>query len=173
MEGTRKILRWIDALSEWTGKAVSFGILGLAFVIGYEVVMRYGLDDPTIWVHEFSVMLFGTAMIISGAYTLRYNGHIAMDIAYGRLSERTRAILDVVTCFALTLPFLVVLIWFGGERAWKSLIRLEHDSTQWAPPIYPFRLMLPIGAFLFLLQSLAKLVRDFIIIFGGKSEAGR
>lgn len=165
MEGISKILDAIDSLSEWTGKAVSFLLLALALVIGYEVVMRYGFDDPTVWVHEFSVMLFGTAMIISGAFTLRFNGHIAMDILYGMCSDRVRAILDVITFFLLTLPFLLVLTWFGGERAWRSLITLEHDSTQWAPPIYPFRIMLPIGAFLFLLQSLAKLVRDFVIIF--------
>ena len=173
MEGTRKILESIDALSEWTGKAVSFLILGLALVIGYEVIMRYGLDDPTVWVHEFSVMLFGTAMIISGAYTMRLKGHVAMDVVYGMFSERTRAILDVITYFLLTLPFLLVLMWFGGERAWKSLITLEHDSTQWGPPIYPFRIMLPVGAFLFFLQSLAKLVRDLVIVFGRKGQAER
>ena len=50
MEGTLKILGAIDALSEWTGKAVSFLILGLALVIGYEVIMRYGLSNPTTWV---------------------------------------------------------------------------------------------------------------------------
>ena len=170
MERTRRILQSIDALSEWTGKAVSFLILGLALVIGYEVVMRYGFNRPTVWVHEFSVMLFGTAMIISGAYVLRFNGHIAMDIVYGMLSERHKAIMDVITFFLLTLPFILVLLWFGGERAWKSLLTLEQDSTQWAPPMYPLRIMLPIGAFLFLLQSLAKLARDFVIIFGGKSQ---
>jgi TRAP-type mannitol/chloroaromatic compound transport system permease small subunit len=170
LEGTLKILGAIDALSEWTGKAVSFLILALALVIGYEVIMRYGLNNPTTWVHEFSVMLFGTAMIISGAYTLRFNGHITMDIVYGTLSERTRAVLDVVTYFILTLPFILVLLWFGGERAWKSLITLEQDSTQWAPPIYPFRIMLPLGAFLLLLQSLAKLARDLMIIFGERRE---
>jgi TRAP-type mannitol/chloroaromatic compound transport system permease small subunit len=170
LEGTLKILAAIDALSEWTGKAVSFLILALALVIGYEVIMRYGLNDPTVWVHEFSMMLFGTAMIISGAYVLRYDGHIGMDIVYNMFSERGRAILDVITFFVLTLPFLLVLTWYGGERAWKSLITLEHDSTQWGPPLYPFRIMLPIGAFLFFLQSLAKLVRDFAIIFGRKRE---
>ena len=166
----RKILQSIDALSEWTGKAVSFLILALALVIGYEVVMRYGFDRPTVWVHEFSVMLFGTAMIIGGAYVLRFDGHIGMDIVYGMFSVRGRAILDVITYFVLTLPFLLVLMWYGGERAWKSLITLEQDSTQWGPPLYPFRIMLPIGAFLFFLQSVAKLVRNFVIIFGGKSE---
>lgn len=170
MEREWKILRSIDALSEWTGKAVSFLILGLALVIGYEVVMRYGLNRPTVWVHEFSVMLFGTAMIIGGAYALRFNGHITMDIVYGMFSERGKAILDVITYFALTLPFILVLMWYGGERAWRSLITLEHDSTQWGPPLYPLRIMLPLGAFLLFLQSLAKLARDFVIIFRGRTE---
>ena len=170
MDGIWKILRLIDDLSEWTGKAVSFLILGLGFVFCYEVVMRYAFDRPTIWAHEFSAMLFGTAMIISGAYVLRFDGHIAMDILYNRFSVRGRAILDVITYFVLTLPFLLVLIWFGGVSAWRSLISLERDSTFWGPPIYPLKIMLPIGAFLFLLQTLPKLVRDLALVFGGKGE---
>ncbi|MBN1104784.1 MAG: TRAP transporter small permease subunit [Deltaproteobacteria bacterium] len=149
---------------------MSFLILVLAIVIGYEVLMRYGFDSPTVWVHELSVMLLGTAMIISGAFTSRYNGHMSMDIVYGMFPRRGRVILDIVTSFLLTLPFVVVLLWFGGERAWRSLITLEHDSTQWGPPIYPFIMMLPVGAFLLFLQTLAKLVRDFIILFSGKRE---
>ena len=163
-----KVLRWIDTLSEWTGKAVSYLIFMLAVVIGIEVVMRYAFDRPTIWVHEFSAMLFGTAMIISGAYVMRYQGHIPMDIIYNKLSVKGKAIMDVITFFLLTLPFVVVLIWYGGATAWRSFVRLEHDSTQWGPPIYPFRLMLPIGAFLFLLQTVAKLIRDFRIIAKGE-----
>jgi TRAP-type mannitol/chloroaromatic compound transport system permease small subunit len=170
LDGIGKILRLIDALSEWTGRAVSFLILGLAFVLCYEVVMRYGFDRPTIWAHETSSMLFGTAMIISGAYVLRFDGHIGMDVVSSRFSVRGRAILDVITYFVLTLPFLLVLIWFGGVSASRSLITLEHDSTYWGPPLYPLRIMLPIGAFLFFLQSLAKLAHDLAVVFGGKGE---
>ncbi|MDQ7785178.1 MAG: TRAP transporter small permease subunit [Desulfomonilaceae bacterium] len=170
MDGIQKILQFIDALSECTGKAASFLILALALVFCYEVVMRYCFDSPTVWAHEFSAMLFGTAMITSGAYVLRFDGHIGMDVVYNMFSVRGRAILDVITYFVLTLPFLFVLIWFGGGRAWKSLITLEHDSTQWGPPLYLFRIMLPIGALLFFLQTLPKLARDLAVVFGGKTE---
>jgi TRAP-type mannitol/chloroaromatic compound transport system permease small subunit len=171
MEKIMKGLRFVDSISEWTGKVVSFLIFVLAFFVGYEVIMRYGFNSPTIWVNDLSTMLFGTFIIIGGAYTLRDGGHVNMDVIYGRFSSKRRALLDLITFVILTLPFLGVMLWKGWEAAWKSLITLEHDSTQWGPPIYPFRLMLPLGAFLILFQALAKFVRDLMIVIkGGKGD---
>jgi TRAP-type mannitol/chloroaromatic compound transport system permease small subunit len=107
-----------------------------------------------------SAMLFGTFIILGGAYTAKEQKHVNMDILYSRFSKRGRAVLDIVTFFVLTIPFLGILLWKGGEGAWRSLVTGEHDSTQWGPPLYPFRLMLPLGAFLFLLQAIAKFIRD-------------
>ena len=157
-------------MNEWIGKAFSYLVLILAVIVGYEIVMRYGFNRPTIWVNELSAMLFGTFMIIGGAFTARYNGHVGMDIVYGMLSVKKRAILDVISFFILFVPLLGVLVWKGGASAWKSVMILEHDSSQWGPPLYPIRIMLPLGALLFLLQASAKMVRDVIVLFGGDKE---
>jgi len=167
----KSILSIIDSISEWVGKVFSFLILFLALIVGYEIIMRYVLNRPTIWVHEMSAMTFGTFIILGGAFTARYNGHIGMDIVYGLVSVRKRAILDVISYFILFIPLLGVLIWKGGASAWKSVLILEHDSSQWGPPLYPLRIMLPVGAALYLLQASAKLVRDLIILFGGEDPA--
>jgi TRAP-type mannitol/chloroaromatic compound transport system permease small subunit len=171
MESLEKVLTFIDSLSEWTGKAVSFLIAVLALVVGYEVVMRYAFDRPTVWVHEASAMLFGTFIIIGGAHTLRYSGHVPMDMIYNKFSKRGKAIMDVITFFLLMLPFVGILIWKGADAAYGSTLILERDSTQWGPPIYPFKWMLPIGAFLLFLQAMAKLVRDLVIVFKGDQGA--
>jgi len=166
----KRILSLIDSMNEWVGKTASYLILVLAVIVGYEIVMRYGFNRPTIWVNELSAMLFGTVMIIGGAFTARYNGHVGMDIVYNRLSVRKRAVLDVISFFLLFLPLLGVLVWKGGASAWKSVMMLEHDSSQWGPPLYPIRIILPLGALLFLLQAAAKLVRDLIVLFGWDKE---
>jgi len=166
----KRILSLIDSMNEWIGKAFSYLVLILAVIVGYEIVMRYGFNRPTIWVNELSAMLFGTFMIIGGAFTARYNGHVGMDIVYGMLSVKKRAILDVISFFILFVPLLGVLVWKGGASAWKSVMILEHDSSQWGPPLYPIRIMLPLGALLFLLQASAKMVRDVIVLFGGDKE---
>ncbi len=154
-----KGLKYVDSLSLWTGKGVSFLIPLLAMIVGFEIVARYIFGKPTIWAHEMSDMLFGTAIIIGGAYSFYHGGFVNMDILYGRLSTKTKAFLDLITSF-FTFSFLFVLIWKGGQTAWKALITLERDSTQWAPPVYPIRWMLLFGAILLLFQVLAKFIRD-------------
>ena len=169
MEMMTKWLRFVDSISDWTANAVSYLIIILALVVGYEVAARYIFRSPTVWVHEMSGMLFGTFIIIGGAYTFSKGGHVGMDIIYAGLRPRIRALLDMIT-FSLSLAFVGVLLWKGGQAAWKSIQLLEHDSTQWGPPIYPFRMMLPLGAFLLLLQMVAKFIRDFLIVIKGEPE---
>ncbi|MBU4277185.1 MAG: TRAP transporter small permease subunit [Proteobacteria bacterium] len=161
----RKLLARIDSLSDHIGRAVAYLIPILALVEVYEVVARYVFNAPTIWACELSSMLFGVFILLGGAYTLHLGGHVNMDIVYNRLSVRGRAIMSICT-FPLFLVFMGVLLWKGWEMAWRSLSLVEHDSTQWGPPLYPFKLMLPLGALLLLLQGVAKLARDIGTLMG-------
>jgi TRAP-type mannitol/chloroaromatic compound transport system permease small subunit len=162
-----KCLHIVDLVSDWSGKVVCYLILSLALIVGYEVVARYVFGRPTLWVHELSAMFFGTFIIIGGAYTALQRGHVNMDVIYGSLHPRIRALIDVITVF-LAFIFVGVLVWKGWEAAWRSIKLLEHASTQWGPPLYPFRTMLPLGAFLLLLQVIAKFIRDIITLVTGK-----
>jgi TRAP-type mannitol/chloroaromatic compound transport system permease small subunit len=160
VKGGDGLLAGIDWLSESVGKMAGLLIVVLALIVSYDVVKRYFFGQPTVWAQEMSAMLFGTFIILGGAYTAKENKHVNMDIFYSRFSARGRAILDIVTFFILTIPFLGILLWKGGEGAWRSVANLEHDSSQWGPPLYPFRIMLPLGALLFLLQAIVKFIRD-------------
>lgn len=163
-----KALRFVDSLNERVGKIVSFLIPVLAIIEVYEVILRYGFNNPTIWAYEFSAMLFGTFILLGGAYTLQMGSHVNMDILYNLLSKRGRAVLDMVTFF-IFLAFIGVMFWKGWESAWWSLKTFEHDSTIWGPPIYPFKLMVPIGALLLLLQGFSKFIQDAFIAIKGEA----
>jgi TRAP-type mannitol/chloroaromatic compound transport system permease small subunit len=165
----KKVVAIIEAMSEWSGKTVSFLITILALMVGVEVVARYVFNHPTEWSQELSAMVFGTFSVIGGAYTLRTNGHVNMDIIYQILPLRFRAFLDLCTS-VLSFAFVGVLVWKGGESAWLSIKSLEHASTIWAPPIFPVKSMLPIGAFLLLLQLIAKFLRDLNTLKHGQEE---
>ena len=167
MEKILKCLHIVDLVSGWSGRVVCYLIFFLALIVGYEVVARYAFKSPTLWVHELSAMFFGTFVLIGGAYTALKGGHVCMDVVYGSFSPRVRALLDVITFF-IALAFVGVLVWKGWESAWRSIKLLEEASTQWGPPLYPFRTVLPVGAFLLLLQLVAKFIRDLIILITGK-----
>jgi TRAP-type mannitol/chloroaromatic compound transport system permease small subunit len=158
----------IDLISEWTGKLSAFLIVVLSFVIGYEVVARYIFNHSTNWANETSAMVFGAYIILGGAYTLSIGGHVNMDLIYQRFSPRKKALVDIITFLFFAL-FCVVLVWKGGDRAWYALKNMEHSGTLWNPPIYPIKLVLPIGAFLLLLQGVAKFVRDAVTLVRGRN----
>ena len=44
--------------------------------------------------------------------------------------------------------------------ALDSLSIWEHSNSAWNPPVYPVKMMIPIGALLIFLQGVVKLVRE-------------
>ena len=167
-----KLSSWlhvIDNISEWTGKVFSFTIFLLISIVVYEVVSRRVFMEPTIWVHETSAFLFGVYFILGGAYTLLLRAHVNMDILYNRFPPRMKPIVDVLGSAFLFL-FCGALLWKGTELAWRSLIVGELTSSAWQPPLYPMKIAIAVGAFLIVLQGLAKLIRDLVTAVRGGAE---
>ena len=153
-------LRGVDSLSEWSGKILSFAILLMVALMVLQVVTRYLLDRPFIWILETTIFTFGIYIAILGAYTLHHRRHVKMDLLYSRWSPRTQAIVDLVTS-VFFFVFYVTLIWKGWEYFYESWQFNETTMTSWRPIVYPIKLFIPVSAALIILTGLAKLIRDF------------
>ncbi len=165
-----RILKLVDSINDWVGKVLSFGVLFMFGLVLIEVIRRYFFNSPTVWGNELTQLTFGVYTVLAGGYVLRWGGHVNVDIFYNRFSTKGRAIIDIIT-FALFLIFCGMILLYGGSLAWDSLSRLEHSQSAWNPPLYPVKLMIPTGAFLLLLQGIAKLVRDIVTVGTGEKIA--
>ena len=163
-----KIVSVIEAISMWSGKAVSLLLLGIIGAITFEVVARYVFNAPTIWVYETIIFSAGVLYVIGGAYTYCLREHIIVDVVYNMFPPRGKALLDIFVCFAFFLVYVGVVISMGGIAGWESIIGNEHTGSLWDPPIYPVKAMVPVGFSLILLQGLAKLIRDVKTLITGK-----
>ena len=76
---TLKLLHTVDSISTWVGKAFAWLIVVLMVMVMGEVFKRYALNAPTAWIFEASNMLYGTAFMMCGAYTLSQDGHVRGD----------------------------------------------------------------------------------------------
>lgn len=162
-----KTIRVIDWINDRAGNFLSLFVLIIFGLLLVEVIRRYLLNSPTVWGNELSQMLFGTYVVLSGGYILRWGGHVNVDILYSRLSRKTQAKLDIITSF-LFFMFCVMMVYYGGSLAWESLSTFERSQSAWNPPIYPVKLTIPLGAGLLLLQGIAKLMRDILIVVKGE-----
>ena len=159
MKKLDSLFKAVDSISEWSGKGVSFLVLVGIAILSLEVLLRYVFHRPTMWAHGSSQRLFAVYYVLAGAYVLRYNGHVTVDVIANRLPKRTQAILHAINSLFLFL-FCGVLLWKGLDFAWTSLSQLEPDETPWRAPLYPVKMMVPIGAALILVQGLANAIRD-------------
>jgi TRAP-type mannitol/chloroaromatic compound transport system permease small subunit len=162
-----RILKLVDDINDWVGKVLSFGVLAMFVLVITEVIRRYFFNYPSVWGNELTQLIFGMYAVLSGGYILRWDGHVNVDLLYNRFSPKGKAILDIITFFVFLL-FCGMLVVYGGSLAWESLTTLEHSQSAWNPPIYPFKVMIPLGAILLLLQGLARLTRNVMVLFSIK-----
>jgi TRAP-type mannitol/chloroaromatic compound transport system permease small subunit len=155
---------WLNAKFAWI---VAFLICPMLFIMIWEIVMRYFFNSPSQWAYEISLFLYGSYIVLGGAYTHLAGGHVNVDIIWGQLPLRGRAVLDVLTS-GFTFLFLGVLFWVSLKLTINSWQIGETTMSHWKPIYYPLRTTLPVGCFLFLMQALAKLIRDVMIVVKGE-----
>lgn len=160
------VLNIVDSLNDWVGRISAYGIFFMFVLVLIEVIRRYFFNWPTVWTNELTQLIFGAYAILSGGYILRHGGHVSVEIFYSRLSNKWKAIVDIATC-AVFFLFCGILFVYGGSLALESLTALEHSQSAWNPPIYPFKLMIPLAALLILLQGGVKLIRDILFLATG------
>src|SRR6266511_3030661 len=156
----RTVLRTIDQISYWSGKAFAWLIVALTFVVSIEVFKRYILNAPTAWIFDLNNMLYGTLFMMTGAYTLALAAHVRADFVYIYLKPRAQAALDLILYLLFFIPGILGLIYAGYGYAADSWRIGEHSTvTAEGPPIYHFKTVIPIAGAFVILQGLAEIVR--------------
>jgi TRAP-type mannitol/chloroaromatic compound transport system permease small subunit len=159
----RMFIRIVDKTNEWVGKLISFLMIPLVLITVYEVFMRYVVKRPTIWAWDLNIQVFAAIVMLGGGYTLLQKGHVVVDVFVMTMNPRKRAFLDLLTSFFFFVGILVLLLG-GWEMAWMSLKAHETMPTVWAPPYYIMKFMVPVGAFLVLIQGVSEFMKNLLLL---------
>ena len=164
----QKLFLTIDKISTFVGQTFSWLIVSLTFMISWEVFSRYVLDKPHSWAFDVMIMMYGTLFMMAGAYTLAKAGHVRGDVLYGFFEPRTQATLDLILYILFFIPGVFAMTYAGYYFAAESWAMNEHSSiTAEGPPIYPFKIMLPLAGAFLLLQGIVEIIRCVICIQQG------
>jgi TRAP-type mannitol/chloroaromatic compound transport system permease small subunit len=153
-------IEWINVRA---GEFVAWWALIAVFFYYYEVVARFIFNSPTNWVHESMFLMFGMQYMMSGAYAYREDQHVRVDVVYSKFSPRGKAIADIITSVFFFI-FIGTLFVTSYRFAADSVNFNEHSFTEWGIQYWPVKLTMPIGAGLLLLQGVAKLIKDVLLV---------
>ena len=168
----QRFLLFADHVSTWAGKAFAWLILVLTFGVCVEVVKRYLLNAPTQWSFDADYMLYGVLFMMCGAYTLAQDGHVRGDFLYSSMRPRMQASLDLALYIVFFLPGIAALVYSGWDYAHASWVINEHvNDTAEGPPVYHFKMVIPLAGILVLLQGIAEIVRCVVCLRTGEWPA--
>jgi TRAP-type mannitol/chloroaromatic compound transport system permease small subunit len=157
----RRVLGWIDLISDTCGEVFCWTGIVLILVMCYEVVMRYLFNDPQIWATELPMMLGGVFYAMGWGYVHRRGAHTRVDVFYSMLPKRARLGIDLAGFLLLFTPVILALCKTSLEmtiRSWR--MQEVMQESYWYPPIAPLRLLIFIGFTVLALQGFAQFFRD-------------
>jgi TRAP-type mannitol/chloroaromatic compound transport system permease small subunit len=166
------LIRGIDQFSKTIGHAFAWCIVILTLGTCYEVFMRYLLNDPTSWAFDLSYLMYGAVFYMAGAYTLSRGGHVRADMFYRKWSERRQATVELVLYVLFFFPGILALVVAGGGYGLESMrIREVSVNSPAGVPIWPLKMMIPVGGALIALQGFAEVLRCLVCLREGSWPA--
>ena len=153
-QGIDKFFNWIDKVSERLGKIFCYLVFIIMLITTIDVTARYVFNRPLLWGWLTNRLLFGVFILFAGVYTLLKGGHIRIEIIYDHFPQRLKQFARWISLAAMT-SFLGVLIWQTSWMGWNSLMNNEKAAGAFRIPLYPFKLLIPVVVFLFLLQGIS------------------
>lgn len=127
----------LDRISIVTGKLASWLTLVMVVVTFIVVVMRYVFDAGAVWLQESVIWMHAFVFMTGAAYTLQQEEHVRVDIFYRNMTERRRALVDLLGVVLFLLPvcmFLAIKAWDYVLVSWQ----LREGSREPGGLPYPF-----------------------------------
>ncbi|GGX20576.1 TRAP transporter small permease subunit [Aquimarina muelleri] len=160
-----KVINFLDWIGEKTGSLVSWISVGLAIVIGLDVIIRYIFQFTNVWMVEIEVYLFGMLFLLASGYTFKYEKHVRVDVFYSKLSKKGKAWVDVLGGVCLLIPWCYVVIvssWYYGLSSF--LIGETSAQPGGLPALYVLKFCITLGFVFLLLQGVSHILKSIQII---------
>ena len=158
--------RAIDALTERIGQFVIWLVLVATLVSAGNALARYVLGESSNAWLEIQWYLFGAVFLLAAGYTLKHNGHVRIDIFYGRLGAKGQAVIDLIGGLFFLLPMAGLLAWLGWPMFMDAWTTHEMSPDAGGLLRWPVKLLLPVGFGLLALQGVAEIIKRIGVLTG-------
>ena len=139
----------LDLVNHWTGMTVRWFALLMVLLQFSVVLLRYVFGFSSIALNESVLYLHSGLFMLGAGYTLLVDRHVRVDIFYAAAKDTTKARIDTFGYLFLTIPSV------GG-----------------IPAVWLLKSLIPAFCLLLIIQSMACLLRQIIVLRGGAEDRG-
>ncbi len=166
----RMLVRLLNGLISASALVAGLLILITAFLVGYEVIMRYVFNSPTLWTFDVTIFLIMYSAFLGSAFTLREGKHVRLEFftnwlqRYGLPSRILNILSNVI----------IIVFWLlATYTAFRDTIT-AYKFSQVTQSYLRFPLLIPLialvlGGILVLIQLLVDTLK--LCVFRGRRTA--
>jgi TRAP-type mannitol/chloroaromatic compound transport system permease small subunit len=176
-----RVTRIIDEISRRVGLVAVWLVLFSALTSAFNAIFRYSVGAMisversvgggvfgglvSLYTNYSNVLsesvwyMFGGMVMLGGAWTLKMNEHVRVDLIYGAVSERTRTWIDLLGGVIFLMPLCIMLIYFTWPWFMQAWTQNIYSNAAGGLPRWPVRLMLPLGFGVLMLQGIAEIIK--------------
>jgi TRAP-type mannitol/chloroaromatic compound transport system permease small subunit len=174
MKLLRRICAWIDAMNDWVGRATAWTTLLLVLVTFVDVVMRYFFNTSYVFTQELEWHIFAFIFLMGAGYTLKKDGHVRVEVFYGKLSAKGRAWINLIGVLFFLIPSCLVFIKTSIPFVIESYHIMEGSPDPGGIPYrYILKSCIPVGYTLILLQGISLGFNSLFQLVGVVDEKGK
>lgn len=155
----------IDMLNHHIGRSAAWLALAMVLVQFTVVVMRYVFGVGSIMMQEAVVYMHGVLFMMAAADTLLQDEHVRVDIFYARTSAKRKALINLLGCVFLIMPFCILLFAVSVDYVSMSWsVREGSRETSGIQGVFLLKSVILIFAVQMGLQAVSSIIKNALTL---------
>jgi TRAP-type mannitol/chloroaromatic compound transport system permease small subunit len=166
MKALLTLSRGIDLFNEKVGVIAVWAVFISCLVSAGNAVSRYLLSiSSNAWL-ELQWYLFAATVMLGASYVLKLNEHVRVDVVYGRLSGRAKAVIDLLGLIFFMMPAVTLVLWMSWPWALESWANQETSLNAGGLIRWPAKFSIPLGFAMLTLQGVSEIIKRVAFLRG-------
>lgn len=158
-------IKIINSINRYIGEIISWCTLLMVLITVLVVVLRYGFNIGFIWMQESVRFMYAAVFLLCGGYTLLKDKHVRVDVLYFNLSQKNKAIIDLLGSIFLLLPVCFVIFYYSWSYVINSWEQMEGSiEERGLHLVFLMKTFIWAFAILVSLQSISIIINSCIIL---------
>ncbi|MBM3951156.1 MAG: TRAP transporter small permease subunit [Rhodospirillales bacterium] len=164
------LARACEAVVESFGVVASWSSLAIVLVMAFNVLLRYAFSTGSVAMQELEWHLMAPIALLGMSYAILKDGHVRVDVVFGRMPPRYQETVDTVThLLVLTMAVIMVLLAIPYVEQSYSIGEKSPDPGGLTHR-FLLKSLIPLGFALLGLQALAAALRAILKLLGRHAD---
>jgi len=164
------LARVCETVVEFCGVVASWSSLAIVLVMSFNVLLRYAFSTGSVAMQELEWHLMAPIALLGMSYAILKDGHVRVDVVFGRMPPRYQETVDTVThLLLLTMAVIMVLLAIPYVEQSYSIGEKSPDPGGLTHR-FLLKSLIPLGFALLGLQALAAALRAILKLLGRHAD---